>query len=128
MRRLKLGTGETITLEAPASNIAYFSITLDVNKQRVYWLRYNWVTELTSVISSDYDGEDRKYIATDQKLSRSILGLSDNSIIFIMENDETRILMMNETDSNLFRNITIEKSYYFDLIVFNNKFNHTTGK
>ena len=123
---MKLGTGDTITLDGGADSIRYYSITLDVNKQRVYWLKYNSRTELDIVISSDYDGEDKKNIGTDQKLN-NILGLWDSSI-FVMKRDEARILMMNETDSNLFRKITIEKSKYYDLIVFNNKFNHTTGE
>ena len=123
---MKLGTGDIITLEGPVADIIYYRITLDVNKQRVYFLKYNITTELDIVISSDYDGEDKKNIGTDQKLN-NILGVWDSSI-FVMKRDEARILMMNETDSNLFRKITIEKSKYYDLIVFNNKFNHTTGK
>ena len=123
---MKLGTGDTFTLDGGAYRIQYFSITLDLNKQRVYWLKYNGRTDLDIVISSDYDGEDKKNIGTDQKLN-NILGVWDSSI-FVMKRDEARILMMNETDSNLFRKITIKKSKYYDLIVFNNKFNHTTGK
>ena len=124
---MKLGTGNTINLDGGTDYIWYYSITVEINKQRVYWLKYNTITELSSVISSDYDTEDKKNISTDQNLNRMILGLRDNSI-FIMKRDEVRMLMINETGSNLFRKITIEKSNYFDLIVFNNKFNHTTGE
>ena len=122
---MKIGTGDAITLDRGADRIQYYSITLDVNKQRVYWLKYNTETQLDIVISSDYDGEDKQNIGTDQKLN-NILSVWDSSI-FVKKRDEARILMMNETDSNLFRKITIEKSEYYDLIVFNNKFNHTTG-
>ena len=124
---MKLGTGDTITLEGGVFRIIYDRITLDINKQRVYWLKYNRQTKHSSVISSDYNGEDKKTIGTVQKLHGGILGVWDNSI-FAMKRDEARILMMNETDSNVFRKITIEKSNYYDLIVFNNKFNHTTGE
>ena len=123
---MKLGTGDTITLEGGVFRIWYYRITLDINKQRVYWLKYNDGTGF-SVISRDYNGEDKKTIGTVQKLNTGILGVWDNSI-FVMKRDEARILMMNETDSNVFRKITIEKSNYYDLIVFNNKFNHTTGE
>ena len=124
---MKLGTGDTITLEEGVFSIWYDRITLDLNKQRVYWLKYNDGTRLSSVISSDYNGVDKKTIGTDQNLNTGILGVWDNSI-FVMKSDEARILMMNETDSNLFRKITIEKSNYYDLIVFNNNSNHTTGE
>ena len=124
---MKLGTGDTITLEGDVFSIYYYRITLDLNKQRVYWLKYDDKTRLYSVISSDYNGVDKKNIGTDQNLNRRILGVWDNSI-FVMKRVEARILMMNETDSNVFRKITIEKSNYYDLIVFNNKCNHTTGE
>ena len=124
---MKLGTGDTITLEGGVFRIWYDRITLDINKQRVYWLKYNWQTKHSSVISSDYNGVDKKNISTDQNLNRRILGVWDNSI-FVMKSDEARIVMVNETYNNLFRKITIEKSDYYDLIVFNNKFNHTTGE
>ena len=123
---MKLGTGDTITLEGSFFRIWNGRITLDLNKQRVYWLKYNDGTGF-SVISRDYNFEDKKTIGTVQKLNTRILGVWDNSI-FVMKRDEARILMMNETDSNVFRKITIEKSNYYDLIVFNNKFNHTTGE
>ena len=122
---MKLGTGDTITLEGVGVILSY-RITLDVNKQRVYFFKYSR-TKLFRVISSDYDGNDEKSIDTYQNLNRRILGVWDNSIL-VMKRDEARILMKNETDSNLFREITIENSEYFDLIVFNNKFDHTSGK
>ena len=124
---MKLGTGDTITLEGGVFRIIYDRITLDINKQRVYWLKYNLQTKHSSVISSDYNGVDKKNISTDQNLNRRILGVWDNSI-FVMKSDEARIVMVNETYNNLFRKITIEKSDYYDLIVFNNKFNHITGE
>ena len=124
---MKLGTGDTITLEGGVSRIWCGRITLDLNKQKVYWLKYNDGTGFSSIISCDYNGVDKKTIGTDQKLNKAILGVWDNSI-FVMKSDEARILMMNEIDSNLFRKFMIEKSNYFDLIIFNNKFNHTTGE
>ena len=39
---MKLGTGDTITLEGGVFRIIYDRITLDINKQRVYWLKYNF--------------------------------------------------------------------------------------
>ena len=124
---MKLGTGDIITLEGSVGGIVYYRITLDVNKQRVYWVKYNWLTNLYRVISSDYDGEEQKIIVTDQKLNEKILGVWDNSI-FVMKNDKVRMLMINETDSTVFRKIAIERSDYLDVIVFNSKFNHTTGE
>ena len=124
---MKLGTGDTITLEGGVLRIWYYRITLDLNKQRVYWLKYNDGTRLSSVFSRDYNGMDKKNIGTEQNLNLRILGVWDNSI-FVMKKDEARILMMNETNSNPFRKITIGKSNNFDLIIFNNKFNHTTGE
>ena len=124
---MKLGTGNTITLEGGTVDIWHYRITLDINKQRVYWLKYYRETAHSGVISSDYNGVDKKNIGTDRNLNLGILGVWDNSI-FVMKRDEARILMMNETDSNLFRKITIEKSNYSDLIAFNNKLNHTTGE
>ena len=117
---MKLGTGDTITLEGFSFTLSD-RITLDVNKQRVYF------SKISRVISSDYDGNDKKNIDTYQLLNRWILGVWDNSIL-VMKIDEASILIKNETDGNLFREITIEKSDYFDLIVFNNKFNRTSGK
>ena len=124
---MKLGRGDVTTLEGGVYDIGFYRITLDINKQRVYCLKYNWEIELSEVISSDYEGKDKKNISSDQNLNRWTLGLSDKSI-FVMKRDESRILMMNKTDNNLFRKITIENSNYYDLIVFNNKLNHTTGE
>ena len=117
---MKLGTGDTITLEGIGVTLSS-RITLDVNKQRVYFFKNS------RVISSDYDGNDEKNIDTYQHLNGWIFGVWDNSIL-VMKRDEARILIKNETDGNLFREITIGKSDYFDLIVFNNKFNRTSGK
>ena len=117
---MKLGTGDTIILEG-IGVISSLRITLDVNKQRVYFF------ENSRVISSDYDGNDKENIDTYQHMNGWIFGVWDNSIL-VMKRDEARILIKNETDGNLFREITIEKSDYYDLIVFNNKFNHTSGK
>ena len=125
---MKLGTGDIITLDVGGFFILHSSITLNIDKQRVYWVQIHSLTELSRIISSDYDGEDRKNMSkSDQKLNRFILDVSDNSI-FVMKNDEASILMMNEKDSNLFGKITIEKSNYLKLIVFNNKLNHTAGE
>ena len=127
MRRTKLGTGDTITIDGDRFGVLYTGITLDVNKQRVYWLKNDLDNPLTSIISSDYNGKDVKSIRTDQNLMTGILGVSDNSI-FVMNRETKCILMMNGTDGNLSRKITIKNSNYYDLIVFNNKFNHTTGE
>ena len=124
---MELGTGDIITLDESPLGIEYFSITLDIDIKKVYWLRYRWKIELSRVISSDYDGKDKKEIFADQDLNKIGLGVSDNFII-VVKNDEARILNMRETGKNVFRNFTIESYEYFDLIFFNNKFNNATGK
>ena len=127
LRRMKLGTGNTITLIGGTVDIWYYRITLDINKQRMDCLKYTRQTRLSGVISNDYDREDKKNFGKSQNLNEWILGVRDNSI-FVMTSDEARTVIINENDSNLFRKITIEKSKYFDLIVFNNNFNRTSGK
>ena len=125
---MKLATGDISTLYRSVE--FWYSrsrITLDINKKRLYKLKYNWRTRLCKIISSDYDGKDKKSFVSDRNLNPNVLGVTDNSI-FVMKKDEARILMINETDSNLSRNITIENSDYFDLIVLNNNFHHTNGK
>ena len=123
---MRLGTGDIVTF-GNANRVSYHKIALDINKQRVYWLKKDRITTLYSIISSGYDGKNQNYIVAGQYLNQKVLGVSDNSI-FIMEGIETRMIMTNETDSNVFRQIAVEKSIYFDLIVFNSNFNHTTGK
>ena len=127
VRRMRLGTGDIFTLEGGEWFILYGRITLDINKQRVYWIKYDERAEQSSIFSSDYDGKDQKSIVTDKKLNRNILRASDNSI-FIIKSDEARILIMNDTGKPLSRSFMIENSEYYDLIIFNNNFNHTTGK
>ena len=124
---MKLDTGDIITLEGVLPHIFYERINLDINKQRMYWMKYNRRTVWSSLISSDYDGNNRKIIVTRQQLNQYILGVSGDSI-FVMKNDEARILMINETEKKPSRSFIIENSSYYDLIVFNNNFNHTSGK
>ena len=123
---MKLSTGDISTLDRSVF-YWYWRIALDINKKRVYKLKYNWGTGLYRIISSDYDGKDKKSIVGDRNLNPNVLGVTDNSI-FVMKKDEARILMINETKNNLPRNITIENSDYFDLIVLNTNFHDTNGE
>ena len=120
VRRMTLGTGNIVTLVT--SSRALLSLTLDINNRRVYGLNYK-----TNVIfSSDYHGKNTTNIRTPQPLNPYTLDVSERSI-FLMANNKSRILMVNKTKEDVFRSFTIEKSYYYKLIMFN-KVNHQMGK
>ena len=115
-----LNTRNVITVLKIDSRL--YSITLDINNQRVYWLDYGE----NVIFSSDYHGKNKKINETRRPLYRYTLDVSDRSI-FLMDNVEARILMVNETEKDVFRNFTIENSDYYKLIVCN-RANHATGK
>ena len=117
---MTLGTGDLVTVVK--SYRRHYSLTLDINNSRVYWLTY----EGNLIFSSDYHGKDKKKVRTRRLLYRYILDVSESSI-FLMENNQFRILMLNKTEEDVFRSFTIEKSDYYKLIMFN-KINHLMGK
>ena len=124
MRRTKLGTDDIVTLDESKPGGSYYSITLDINKQRMYWIEYVDGSEFSSIISSDYNGKDQKNIFIGQKLY--LLSVSNDSIFFI-KNDEVRMIMITQNKTNVSRSFKIDSSDYYELIAFNN-FNHATGK
>ena len=117
---MTLATDDLVTVAT--STVFLSSLTLDTNNRRAYWLK--WKTN--AIFSSDYDGKNNKRIETRQPLNEYILDVSKSSI-FLMANDKSRILMVNKTKEDVFRNFTIEKSDYYKLIMFN-KVNHPMGK
>ena len=117
---MTLATDDLVTVAT--STVFLYSLTLDINNRRAYWLK--WETNV--IFSSDYDGKNKKSIETGQPLYARILDVSERSI-FVMANDESRILMVNKTKEDVFRNFTIEKSKYYKLIMFK-KVSHLMGK
>ena len=120
-----LGTDDVVTLDE-GSHRRYYSLTLDIYKKRLYWLKYYTETKLCSIILSDYDGKHQKNLVTKQALKPYSLGVSNNSI-FVVKNDETSILVMYDTEKNLSRSFTI-KLHPSQLFVFNNNLAHATGE
>ena len=117
---MTLGTGDMVTLVK--SNRGLYSFTLDMNNRRAYWLEW----KRNFIFWSDYDGKNKTRIEIRRILHGFILDVSERSI-FLMQNDQTRILMLNKTEEDVFRSFMIEKSGYYKLIVFN-KVNRTMGK
>ena len=126
VRRMKLVDANMITLDS-TDDPWHSTITLDIKIKRVYWLNYNTASKGSSVISSDYDGKVQKHIVFIETSNTNFLGASDNSI-FVIKNDEARILVINETEKILSRSFAVENSDYYDIIVLNNNFNHASGK
>ena len=117
---MTLATDDLVTVAT--STVFLSSLTLDINNRRAYWLK----RETNVIFSSDYDGKNNKSIETRQPLNQNILDVSESSI-FLMENEKSRILIVNKTKEDVFRSFTIEKPYYSKLIMFN-KVNHLMGK
>ena len=112
---MKLGTGDVVTLDLGSSRW-HFRITVNIKKQRVFWIAYNPRTELSNVISSDYHGKDKKNIPIGLKLERGFLGVFED-LIFVMKYDESRrVLIINEA-GDLSRSFTMKNSDYHDLIL-----------
>ena len=119
---MTLATGDLVTLVK--GDEFCNSLTLDINIQRAYWLQ--WQNEGYVLFSTDYDGNNKTSFGIHQPLNEYILDVSERSI-FLMQNDQSRILMVNKTQEDVFRSFTIEKSDYYKLIMFN-KVNHLMGK
>ena len=119
---MTLATGDLVTLVK--DDEFFYSLSLDIDIQRAYWFQLQ--NNVYVLFSTDYDGNNKTSIGIRQPLHRNILDVSDRSI-FLMQNDQSRILMVNKTQEDVFRSFTIKISDYYKLIMFN-KVNHLMGK
>ncbi|CAB4018920.1 Hypothetical predicted protein, partial [Paramuricea clavata] len=111
LKRLSLANGfqKTLTTFSEES----YAIKLDCTKKRVYWL-----ANTAEIISSDYDGKDKKTIANGS-FTESILGVFGDSLYYQNTNLHG-IKEMNVSTGNISRSILVDKVFYDDLIFVDN--------
>ena len=94
-------------------------IKLDcINKQVYGFVRKSWNEYYIS--ASDYDGRNQTKI-TSGPLRYYILGVFNDSLYFMNDNDRSQIKEMNASNEIVIRSIAVDRNdYYYDLIVVHN--------
>ena len=111
MQRMNLATKKLINLKEIWG--PWRSITLDLSKQQLYWVARGD----GEIFSSDYNGNGMKNSSA--QISGQVLSIS-GSYLYTIDESERNIIVMNKTDRSESRRFTIEKSFYFKLMIFNN--------
>ena len=94
------------------------AITLDLPRQRVYWIRMKGMSIINEILSTDYDGKEVKPIRL--KLSVGyIFGMSAN-YLYIMDRNQRGINVINIIDSKAAGKLGMKKSNYFKLTILSN--------
>ena len=111
VRRISLATHAMLTLEMRV--IDYSVIKLDCVNKQVYSFMENSSNEY--IFASDYDGKNKKMI-TSGRFDDDILGVFGD-LLYFMNNDRSYIKQMNTSNDSLPRNIAVERTNYYDLIL-----------
>ena len=111
--RFNFADGIKVTLASGVSS--WSAVELDYSKKRVYWFSYksNYVYLISSC---DYEGRDTKAI-TIGPFNRYLLGVSRDSLYFLVKKNLYHINQMNISNGNISHRILVNKIDYYDLIV-----------
>ncbi len=92
------------------------TVELDYTKKRVYWFSSLSSTSYYDISSCDYDGKDKKTIAS-EPFNEGVLGVFRDSLYFLVMKNLYHINQMNISNGNISYGIFVDAIDYYDLIV-----------
>ena len=116
LQRMNLITNELVNLTTQLGWAT--TITLDLPRQRVYWIRMRRKSIVNGILSTDYDGKEVKQIRV--KLSIGYIFCMSANSLYIMDRNQTGINVMNIIDAKTTSKLMITKSNYFKLMILSN--------